>query len=41
MIPLRELDPSKFEKINQSELRKVCLKDFMVVMADRKPLVPK
>lgn len=41
MIPLREVEASKFEKISSSDLRKVCFKDFMVAMGDRKPIVSK
>lgn len=39
MLPLRELQKSKFEKIASEEIRKVNIKDFMCVVNERKPIV--
>lgn len=41
MIPLRELEKSKFEKIDKKDLRKVNYKDLICVINDRKPILSK
>lgn len=41
MGPLRELEKSQFEKIQQKDLRKVNAKDLLAVISDRKPILTK
>lgn len=41
MVPLREIAKDQFEMISSADVRKVGLKDFLGVLADRKPIVGK
>lgn len=41
MIPLREIKKSQFESINEKDLREIKLKDFLVAIDDKKPLLSK
>jgi len=41
MMPLRELKQSEFQKISAEQLRKLKLKDFLAVLAERKPILSK
>lgn len=41
MIPLRELETTEFKSIKKTDLRKINLKDFLKVLATRKPILSK
>lgn len=41
MIPLRDLDTTEFKSIKETDLRKITLKDFVKVLASRKPILSK